>query len=155
MMRWDVEKAAAETVVAYLSQKVDASITASCPIVSYFDISSIEELDRIVVDCTSGQSATNSPSTIEQGLEIVITSTWHEKTIVDDFQTHFDRVGAVRDKMFSETITADVDALASGIGIDYVFPQWHFRTTVREGFIVTETTLTFSGFLRDDQPATQ
>lgn len=164
-MRYDIENAAAAVVVAYLRSIVDPAVHLVkgrgdeyfSIIVAFYDPMSVDEANRIIVQCPNGETMPESMANGSMTVEVGIKSQWTQKTIVADFAAHFARVAEVRDKLFPSDLIERLNAAAAaavppitGIGIDYVAQGRKLHTDVREDWIYTETGFTMNYFMSDN-----
>jgi hypothetical protein len=164
-MRYDIENAAADVVVAYLRSVVDAAIqnvddkdgNPQSIIVTFYDPMSVDEANRIVVRCPDGETMKESMANGGLSVEVGIKSQWKQPTIEADFEAHFARVAEVRDKLFPVDLIERLNAAAAaadppitGIGIDYVAQGRKLYTDVREGWLYSETGFQMNYFMANN-----
>lgn len=151
--RYDFEIAMSGVVVDYLVDRLDATVTDKCPVVSFIDPMSIDEADRIIVLPPSGETIPESTGNFAGQVDVAVKTRWTQPTLADCMARHFNRLRAVRDKLFAPDIIAALDALGDGIGIDFVQPRKAFTTKVTtDNWIYSETNLTVNAFFRAPNP---
>ncbi len=141
-MRNDFEKAVAESLVAYLAATLDSAITDVAPVVAFFDPMSIDDANRIVIACESGETKQSGATAAVVETKVEVKSLLRDPSMTSDVAGHFERVNAVRDlfnlaEPFDESIAA---YNVAGIAITNVEPRRRFSTDMNRssGFITSE-----------------
>lgn len=134
-MRHDFEKAAAETVAAYLEAVLESTLQEAAPVVTFFDPMSLDDASRIVVICESGETKEAGPGNALVQVEVGVKTPWTQPTLSTDVSTHFERVNAVRDAFTVADPSAAVQAYSvSGIDLSHIDSVRRFETVMdRDG----------------------
>lgn len=138
----------AQIVVDYLGVELDSEIVGqgdkamltvfdgACGLVTFFDPMSIDEADRIVVECTDGETMSEAPANGIFQIEVGLKTQCAQKTLKADYQKHFDRLNALRDNLFSPTLAEDLltHCPGTGIYIEFVQPRRSLSTKATTDF---------------------
>lgn len=149
--RFDVEWALAPLFAQELINLLPDDAKTVSPVVTYFDPMSVDEANRIVVEIPTVTLQPESPGNFGGTCKVTAKSQWTQKTVKNDFTSHFSRVSMLRQALLSDELMDDVNALAAagqiGITLDYIQPKREFETKVAEhGWIYSDMTFRFTGF---------
>lgn len=149
IIRNDIEVIVADMVAAYLQATLAAETQADCPVVSWHDPMSIDDANRVVVMVPQCVSAEENPGNYECTVEVGIKSQWSQPTVAADKESHFARVDAVRDALWTDTLVADLAAQSTVVGVNFVSPRRNHTTKIVDGFFYSETALTIHIYTRE------
>lgn len=143
-MRLNPEYQLAVAMKAYLEDALDAADFTDCPVVTWFDPMAIDDGHRVVCICQTARTHDNQTGNFSAEIEVGVRTEWAQPTVQADTETHFDRVGQVRDALgpLPETLAAALASFCNaGFTVSYVDSQREYTTEVNEGNFYSSTKL--------------
>lgn len=154
--RYDIEWASALIFTEYLKGIISSEIQTASPVITFFDPMAVDEADRIIVEIPNGKTMKESRGNFSAVCKVTVKSRWRKPSVSTDMAAHFDRVNWTRDALLNPALNDETTlaAIATtknilGVAIQFQRPEISFSTDVREGWIYSEASFTFDGYIKE------
>lgn len=141
--QYNIEQLTAAVFAGYINAQMDPTLLGdNCRCVTFYDLMSIDQANRIVVMVSAVQMDADMPGNGTAQIEIGIKSQWTQADLEADQAAHWVRVDAVENIFADAGIVAALQAQAdTTLGINFIQPQRTRSTQLMDGWIFTEIKL--------------
>lgn len=146
--RYDPELAVSEAFKGYLDAALSEALRQISPVVTFYDPMAQDKAHRVVVLVHECTTKPNTKTAWDAVVEVTVKSRTQQATLKKDMADHFDRSNEVREALFRDELTAGLDAVKPGLGIDHVSTEIHLATEVRDGWVYSEARFEVSCYAR-------
>lgn len=152
MIHLDAEFIIADALADYLKSVASEGLQTASPIVTFYDPMSVEEMDRVVVQCPTGATDEDAAGNGEFNLVIGQRTRWTQANVAYCVAVHRERLKEIRSLMAVDDLITLLDAAAEGaIGFNFVKYSRTLETKITDaGWIYSETGYTVYVYTKEE-----